>query len=210
VPASAVPPWLRWLRGVPFVVLVLAAAGLHLATASASIRRDETLQVVLSVLVVSIVLAVALGRMTETSDRRVTMLVAAVAVTAVFSQLSGPVGVGAAVLAERGKQVDAVVKAARIEKSRLGDNVHYTLTGPDSKRIPGEWTTALPAPHAVGEPVTVVVDPDGLVHPHAPDDVASAWTFWLVGAVILLPALLLALAAGSPIERPARRRPVRR
>jgi hypothetical protein len=195
------------------MLLVLASAALHLASASASIRQDETLRVVLSVMIVSVLLAVGLGRLSAVSERRQAMLVAAVLLTAVFSLLSGPVGVGAAVLAERGEQVAATVKSARVGKGRFGDNIHYTLAAPDGKRIPGEWTDGRSGDddtRAVGEPVTVVADPDGLVHPHGPDDVASAWAFWLLGAAILLPVLLLALGAGRPAELPTRRRPARR
>ncbi len=191
--ANDFPIWQRWLRGALFVLIVAAAAALQAATATVHVRADNRYKVLLSVLVVSVIVGLVAAHVTAVAERRRAALVGALLLAAGFGMLGGSLGPGAAVLAERGTQVEATITAVRVTSGRWGDQAHYTLKG-----IPGEWTDKN-TKHARGSKVTVVVDPKRLVHPGSPDDVASAWLFWLVAALLFLPAALLGLAAGGPL-----------
>jgi len=132
----------------------------------------------------------------------------------------------AVMLANRGEEVRATIVELRVSDNRRGDNAHYTVAGPDGKRLPGEWTngrtqrdpgtyrtqadldrdTWSPQPkdkvEAIGSTVPLVADPQGQFHPQAPDIVDASGGFQVIALAVALVALLLALNAGGPLGLP--------
>jgi hypothetical protein len=54
----------------------------------------------------------------------------------------------------------------------------------------------------IGATLTLVVDPQGEVHPHTPEEVGASGVRWFVWTVIGLLALVLALIGGGPVIVP--------
>ncbi|MGW9196698.1 hypothetical protein [Micromonospora chersina] len=63
---------------------------------------------------------------------------------------------------------------------------------------------------AVGERLTVLVDPSGLIAPETPDEVADARIFQILGLVSFVATLAFCWITGSLLSRPGRDRLVRR
>jgi hypothetical protein len=132
-------------------------------------------------------------------------------------------GLWSAVLAYRGERVEATVVAVR-DGRESGRHLYYALAGPDGRRISGElgqWPgSSIGAPAnpegTVGRLVTVVRDPDGLVDPRLPEELAGAGGAWILGPGTCATIAVLCLLAGRPVTsagtRPSRlrRRPAGR
>ncbi|MEU8112435.1 DUF3592 domain-containing protein [Micromonospora sp. NPDC048947] len=132
-------------------------------------------------------------------------------------------GLWSTVLDQRGERVVATVVEVR-DGNEKGRHLYYALADQHDRRIPGELGTwpgssigASNNPEgAVGQRVTVVRDPQGLVDPRLPEEMETG-----EGILILVPGVLVILAvlcmlAGRPLlnddgttglswRRPARR-----
>ncbi|MEV4767416.1 hypothetical protein AB0J89_32750 [Micromonospora chokoriensis] len=132
-------------------------------------------------------------------------------------------GLWSSVLHHRGERVVATVISVRDDTGRV-HRLHYTLADQDNQRIPGElgrWpgnpTGASDKPEGVvGQQVTVVRDPQGLVDPRLPEELvesATGWLFW--PGIFVVTAVLSMLAAGrrhddGTTRNSGRRRPAKR
>ncbi|MBV1854510.1 hypothetical protein [Catellatospora tritici] len=106
---------------------------------------------------------------------------------------------GPSLLQLRGGRVEARVTAVR-EAGSSQDRYHYTLTTPGWRPVSGELTSGEPR-YRVGDPVTVVEDPNGLADPMLPSELTEHRQSWLALIVLYLVTAVLCLLAGRP--RPA-------
>ncbi|MGC5019078.1 hypothetical protein [Micromonospora sp. DT47] len=135
------------------------------------------------------------------------LLVAAWVVGALLMFMSA-MGLSSTVLAQRGEQVEATVISLR-DGTEKGRHIYYTLADPDGRRISGELGTwpgstvgASDNPEGrVGQSVTVIRDPKGLVDPRLPEEVdaEATWIAWLFFFVVT--AVLCALAGRPRVAR---------
>ncbi|WCN80339.1 hypothetical protein [Micromonospora sp. LH3U1] len=133
-------------------------------------------------------------------------------------------GLCSVVLAQRGERVVATVIAVR-DGTEKGRHLYYTLADPRDQRIPGElglWPGssigASGNPEgAVGQRVTVVRDPQGLVDPRLPEEVADNEGAFIIGPGVFVVVAVLCMLAGRPLNDDGgtahsrrRRRPAKR
>ncbi|QGN49732.1 DUF3592 domain-containing protein [Micromonospora sp. WMMD558] len=135
---------------------------------------------------------------------RMGLLVMAWLVSA-FLMFMAATGLWSAVLAHRGEKVDATVVALR-DGGEKGRHIYYTLADPGGRRIPGElgqWPGssigASDNPEgSVGQRVTVVQDPEGLVDPRLPEELTDSEGVWILGMVVFVVVAVLCMLAGRP------------
>ncbi|BFU47116.1 hypothetical protein [Krasilnikovia sp. MM14-A1004] len=137
------------LRGsVPLLLRALLLALFTAGTVGAGLASVAYLSgawgypVMIVAWVVSLLLALGVARLAEPGTVRSALLLVAWAVTGPFLLTSWSTGFAHSMLEWRGEQVEATVLALRISPGRSiqGPNAHYTLAGPDGRRIPGEWS----------------------------------------------------------------------
>jgi hypothetical protein len=130
--------------------------------------------------------------------------------------LAVAVGFWSTVLTHRGEQLEATVTAVRDDRG-TSRHLYYTLADPNGRRIPGElgqWpgvSASTGSEGQVGDRVTVVRDPEGLVDPRLPDELPGTWIMYVIGLVAYAAIAVLCLLAGRPETdertKPARPRP---
>ncbi|GIE33819.1 hypothetical protein Ait01nite_068640 [Actinoplanes italicus] len=144
---------------------------------------------------------------------RLGWLLAACVLSAVL-MAAATAGLWATVLTQRGEQVAATVVSLR-DGTGKDQHRYSTLDGPDGRRIPGELKRrpgsefdALDDPVGmVGERVTVVRDPEGLVDPRLPEELTDARSEWIIVAscswVVIAVLCMLAGRPGTRRLRPS-------
>ena len=216
----------RWLRALFFVLLVAVSAVVQMGAVSVDIGQDSRVWWWLPVFAVSALIGLGAAWLLQPSPIRRFPLVAAFGVVAAFATLDGGASPAAAVLAFRGEETRVTVVEVRVDRGRRGDNINYRVAGQDGKRIPGEWTEGStfrdPGMYRtkadydrntwwpqkkdelvpIGGAVTLVVDPQGEVHPHTPEEVGASSERWSVWTLIGLVALVLASIGGGPLIVP--------
>ncbi|WP_186316190.1 hypothetical protein [Catellatospora sichuanensis] len=130
-------------------------------------------------------------------------------------------GLWSAVLTDRGQRVEATVISLRDAKGS-SRHLYYTLADPSGRPIPGElgrWPGssigASGNPEGtVGQRVTVVRDPEGLVDPRLPEELTDAAGLWIIGPGVASVIAVLCVLAGRPVTddrtKRSRRRPAKR
>jgi hypothetical protein len=233
VPTSRSSASRRWLRALFFALLVAVAGAVQMGAASVDIGQESRVWWWLPVFAVSALIGLGAAWLLRVSFARRIPLVIAFGVVAVFATFDGAASPAAAVLAFRGEETRVTVVELRVNRGRRGENVNYRVAGPGGKRIPGEWTDGRTfrepgmyrtkadydrdtwSPQKkdelvpIGATVTLVVDPQGEVHPHTPEEVGASGERWSVWTVIGLVALVLAsIGSGPLIVPPANPTPV--
>ncbi|RAO59982.1 hypothetical protein [Micromonospora saelicesensis] len=198
--ALGVRRWVNPLAGVYLVVFTVTEA-VGTVGATTWIRAEDT--IIPALLLWCVSLAVAVRVTSPGMPPHVVLLVLASLVSA-FLMLAAAQGLWSAVLTHRGERVVATVISLRDETGKV-HQLHYTLADQHNQRIPGElgrWpgnpTGASDKPEgAVGQRVTVVRDPQGLVDPRLPEELVeseSGWPLW--PGIFAVTAVLSMLAAG--------------
>ncbi|MGC4750285.1 hypothetical protein ACLQ28_32150 [Micromonospora sp. DT201] len=218
--AVVVRRWINPLAGVYLLVFTLTEA-VGTVGATTWIRAEDAGIPALLLWCVSLAVAV---RVTSPGMPPHVVLLVLTSLVSAFFMLAAAEGLWSTVLTHRGERVVATVVSLRDETGKV-HQLHYTLADQHNQRIPGElgrWpgnpTGASDKPEgAVGQRVTVVRDPQGLVDPRLPEELvesASGWPLW--PSIFVVTAVLSTLAAGRRVINDdgttgsSRRRPSRR
>jgi hypothetical protein len=229
------PAGRSWARGLFFVLLAALSYWAHVLPFTVGISPEHQRDVGLAVAAASMLVAYGFARLLQPGFGRRVALCAGIFVVAGFSAMlpQSPGDRGAAALYARGEEVPVTVIGLRVgDEPRSSTGPHnYLVAWPDGRRIPGVWHhggSGLPegvyrtedafrrlqamlregeSLLPLGSTVTLVVDPQGLVHPRTADLVGSVGYFVFTGLMFGLPALLLALAGGGPLGLLSQGRP---
>jgi hypothetical protein len=115
--------------------------------------------------------------------------------------------VHASTLAVRGVQVQATVTDISTARTRGSTTYSYRLAGPDGHPVKGGRLAEQSSGFDVGDKVTVIADPDGLVAPEKPGEVATVRRWWIANgssfAATVLAVLWAAWRTGrvTPLDR---------
>jgi hypothetical protein len=118
--------------------------------------------------------------------------------------VTAPSCVHAATLELRGARVDSAVLEVRSSVGKASIGHEYTLADPQGHRIAGhlsETGDLLSNNRRVGDHVLVVADPDGLVDPETPDQLADARLVWIANGVSLVVTVFMALRTARSAPR---------
>ena len=123
------------------------------------------------------------------------------AVAGLVFVLTASSGVHATTLELRGVFVYSTVIEVGSSDSRASITCVYTLAGPDGRQIAGHLSESgdlLSSHRRVGDHLLVVADPDGLVDPETPGQVANARPVWIANVVSFVVTAFMAIwTAGS-------------
>ncbi|WP_433311887.1 hypothetical protein ACQP0U_25930 [Micromonospora sp. CA-269861] len=152
--------------------------------------------------------ALLVAGLVVTPPPRTIMLSAAWLVSA-FLMFVASGGLWSTVLTHRGERVVATVTGVR-DGSEKGRHLYYTLADQYDRRIPGElgmWPgSSIGASNnpegTVGQRVVVVRDPEGLVDPRPPEEVATGQGNLFLLPVVLVVLAVLCMLAGRPRPLP--------
>jgi len=117
-----------------------------------------------------------------------------------------PTGVQTATLALRGSTIDStVIDVKSMEGKSTWIIYRYKLADPDGHEITGRLTETggFNDGRRVGDHVLVVADPDGLVDPETPSQVAAARRHWIVCGISFLVTALMALWSARSVPSPS-------
>ncbi|MDI1462808.1 hypothetical protein QEZ54_17670 [Catellatospora sp. KI3] len=189
-PLRALHP--RRLRGVRLLLVVTAAV------VAAMVGGTTLIGAEFRGLVMGLVLAAGLiaGWFAVTGFRP--LWTAAAGLIGFLLVVSVMVETGPSILQLRGGPVEARVTSVR-EAGSAEDRYHHALTTAAWRPVEGELTTGEPG-YRVGDPVTVVEDPNGLADPMLPSQLTEHRQSWLALIVLYLVTAVLCLLAGRPRE----------
>ncbi|MFF0017137.1 hypothetical protein [Streptomyces sp. NPDC005374] len=108
-------------------------------------------------------------------------------------------------LERRGERIDATVVREWLapDQGRQVNTYDYALAGRDGTRLPGPALQARAGRFAVGQSVTVLADPEGVLRPRTPGDADATGTVLGVGAFALVALGIVAATArrGATVAR---------
>lgn len=176
-------PVVRWphtVRGKAAVVFGLYAVAAVVAGVVSLVPVPLVSPV--DVAVAAVVVAVVLGRVLV-RGRRLSFYCGILAAAA----LALPVffAVPASVLALRGETVRATVIGVQVVGHDAPLSYQYEISGPAGQRIKGHLAESSRSLQ-IGDPVRVVVDPDGWVGPETSDDIKVGLLLWIVAGIGLV------------------------
>ncbi|GGM44636.1 hypothetical protein ACFFX1_42820 [Dactylosporangium sucinum] len=181
--------------GALFLGLFTASAALAVVTRVAGVATGHAVAVGAVLWVVTFILASVL--LPSLGDRYGLRFLGFLLAAAL--QFTVPAVLWSAVLAARGERTPATVVEVQVGPQQKVRHVYYGLVDESGRPIEGlleQWPSA--GEGAVGDRVVVVRDPDGLVGPRLPGEVADARVFWAVVPVLYLALVVVCMFLGRP------------